>query len=61
MRIAFENGMLASGFDIEIDVDGDARAAGPARVGRFGAVAAKIPRRPKVAFGPPRLGSRGRY
>jgi len=43
MRIAFENGMLASGLDIEIDVDGDAGAAGPARVGRVGAVAAKIP------------------
>jgi hypothetical protein len=35
--------MLAAGLEVEIDVDGDTRAAGPARIGRVAAVALEIP------------------
>ena len=34
--------MLAAGLDVEIEVDGDARIAGPPRMWRIGAVATKI-------------------
>src|SRR5271170_1645707 len=47
--VAFEQTMLAPGFDVEIDVDGDARAAGPFRIGRMATVAAEIARQAPIA------------
>ena len=59
MLIAFENRMLAAGFDVQFDVDGDASAAWPARLGKLGAIATKIPRRAKLPSGALNTGLRG--
>jgi hypothetical protein len=59
MLIAFQNRVLAASFEVEIDVDRNAGAARPARFGRLGSIAAKIPRRPKISIGSRALGLRG--
>jgi hypothetical protein len=59
MLIAFQNRVLATSLDVEIDVDRNAGAARPARLRKLGSVAAKIPRRPEISLGSPTLGLRG--
>src|SRR5450755_2238346 len=41
--VAVHDGALATGLEIQVDIDRDARIAGPLRVRRLAAVAAKIP------------------
>jgi len=56
MLIALQNRVLAASLDVEIDVDCNASAAWPARFGKLGSIAAKIPRRSKVPLGSAALG-----
>src|SRR5207249_11581277 len=42
MRVALLNRMLAAALEIDADIDGDARPAGPLPFGRVGAIADKI-------------------
>ena len=37
--------MLAAGLEVQVEVDGDARIAGPARIGWVATVTPEIPRR----------------
>jgi hypothetical protein len=40
--VALQQGTLTAGFEIQVDVDGDARPPGPKRIRRIGSVAQKV-------------------